>query len=893
MTRAGLWSCLLAILGVLHTSVAVRAAGADSIHIFSGLGVNNPLARRDGSDESSDGDDALIILFILATAVCGALVGIGVVFVVFYTATVVVQRLRRFVYGLDEDGVSERVRNQLLTDEDSRQSYELGRAFERQYPYGSVNTQLTAEQQEQIREKGVDAWEFVVNVDVNAMLQSKTEVLFMGGENCVQTNLPLPKRNAVYYFEVKLVEKPMDVNMWIGLATRPYPAWRMTGWNKYSTGYCTNNGNVHQNSPFKAARIGERLFVGDILGIGYQPRSGVVWFTRNGRRYKEIVSGMLYDLFPTISADGPCSFSANFGQRGFVFIEANVKRWGLGPVEGAMVPPPVYGANQNTILLEMATSPSPSPSPSQAGVQILEQGGNAADAAVAVAAALGVTEPYSTGIGGDCFCLFYSAKDKSVKGLNGSGRAPGALTIERLVNELSKGGEKVVEIPPHNVHAVTVPGAAAGWVDTVEIFGSGKLALADILEPAIALAKEGFPVSELTAPFWRDGAEVLRSASPNGHELLIDGEGPQTGQIFRNPELANTLAILAKEGKDGFYRGPIADAIVQCIRDQGGTMSHDDLAKHTSTFEQPISYGYHGHRLYECAPNGGGLAALIALGIIDTLEKERLVRPIDQMDHNSSEYLHLIIEALRLAFADARRYVCDTEFGHVPVEQLLSAGYLSQRASLFDPSRAAANVKHGVPLGGSDTVYFSVVDQEGNACSFVNSLFHGFGSGIVPRGCGFALHDRGCLFSLDPSHANCLAPGKRPYHTIIPAMVTTATGELAMSYGIMGGYNQPQAHVQVLLNILRFGASPQRALDFPRICIQVDGDGHVAVEDGVIDAAVLGLRRRGHRVVLESGINRSVFGRGQVIRQLRDARLGTRVLEGGSDPRADGQAIGR
>ncbi|KAJ2082744.1 Protein ssh4 [Coemansia sp. RSA 988] len=359
MARAGILSCLLAILGVLHTSLAVRAAAtpADGVHIFRGLSVQNSLARL---DESSDGDDALIILFILATAVCGALVGIGVVFVVFYTATIVVQRLPRFVYGLDEDGVSERVRNQLLTDEDSRQSYELGRAFERQYPYGSVDTQLTTEQQEQIREKGVDAWEFVVNVDVNAMLQSKTEVLFMGGENCVQTNLPLPKRNAVYYFEVKLVEKPMDVNMWIGLATRPYPAWRMTGWNKYSTGYCTNNGSVHQNSPFKAARIGERLLVGDILGIGYQPRSGVVWFTRNGRRYKEIVSGMLYDLFPTISADGPCSFSANFGQRGFVFIEANVKRWGLGPVEGSMVPPPVYGANQNTILLEMATSPSPS-----------------------------------------------------------------------------------------------------------------------------------------------------------------------------------------------------------------------------------------------------------------------------------------------------------------------------------------------------------------------------------------------------------------------------------------------------------------------------------------------------------------------------------------------------
>ncbi|KAJ2614300.1 hypothetical protein H4S08_001778 [Coemansia sp. RSA 1365] len=450
-----------------------------------------------------------------------------------------------------------------------------------------------------------------------------------------------------------------------------------------------------------------------------------------------------------------------------------------------------------------------------------------------------------------------------------------------------------MEIPPHSVHAVTVPGAAAGWIDAVETFGSGKLALVDILKPAIELAEEGFPVSELTSPFWRDGADLLRSASHNGHELLIDNEGPQTGQVFRNPTLANTLTKLAREGKHGFYRGPIADAIVQCIRDQGGTMSHEDLSAHTSTFEQPISYEYRGHRLYECAPNGGGLVALIALGIIDTLEKKNMVRPIDQMDHNSSEYLHLIIEALRLAFADARRYICDTEFGNVPVEELLSAKYLSRRASLFDPSHAASNVKHGIPLGGSDTVYLSVVDQEGNACSFVNSLYHGFGSGIVPRGCGFALHDRGCLFSLDPSHANCLAPGKRPYHTIIPAMVTTIDGELMMAYGIMGGYNQPQAHVQVLLNIVCFRESPQRALDVPRICIQVEDGGRVAVEDGVIEAAVEGLRRRGHHVVMETGLRRSVFGRGQIIRQHRDARLGTRVLEGGSDPRADGQAAGR
>ncbi|KAJ2600109.1 Protein ssh4 [Coemansia sp. RSA 1721] len=313
------------------------------------------LAKTSGNGSE---EDELITILILVAALCGVLFGVGLMFIAYYACMFIVRGVRSAMFGVDEDGISERIRRQLLSDEDSRQSYELGRAFERQYPYGSVNTQLTEEQQVDIREKGVGAWQFVVDLDVNAMLQSKTEVLFMGGENCVQTNLPLPKINSVYYFEVKIIEKPSDVNMWIGLATKPYPAWRMVGWNKYSVGYSVNNGKVHQNNPFKGTSVGEQLFVGDILGIGFQPRSGVVWFTRNGRRYKAISSGMLYDVFPTISADGPCSFSANFGQRGFVFIEANVKRWGFGPIEGAMLPPPIYGANQNTILLEAAAAAS-------------------------------------------------------------------------------------------------------------------------------------------------------------------------------------------------------------------------------------------------------------------------------------------------------------------------------------------------------------------------------------------------------------------------------------------------------------------------------------------------------------------------------------------------------
>ncbi|KAJ2387542.1 hypothetical protein H4S02_003315 [Coemansia sp. RSA 2611] len=530
---------------------------------------------------------------------------------------------------------------------------------------------------------------------------------------------------------------------------------------------------------------------------------------------------------------------------------------------------------------------STQPLASQAGVRILEQGGNAADAAVAVAAALGVTEPFSTGLGGDCFCLFYSARDKQVYGLNGSGRAPAALSIDRLEKEFGISGE----IPERNVHGITVPGAAAGWTDTVERFGSGAVELGEILAPAIELAEAGFPVSELTAVFWRDGTKVLQRASGDVDGLVMDGgQGPQAGQVVRNPALAQTLRLLAQHGKDGFYRGPVADAIVQSVTEQGGVLTHADLQAHTSTLDSPISYEYRGRRLHECAPNGGGLAALIALGILDVLEDTGVVS-LAAMEHNSAEYLHVLVEALRLAFVDTRRYVCDPDFGAVPVERLLSREHLTARARLFDPARAVVDVNDGAPVGGSDTVYFSVVDAAGNACSFVNSLYHGFGTGIVPRNYGFPLHDRGCLFSLDPAHANCLEPGKRPYHTIIPAMVTV-DGELSMSYGIMGGMNQPQAHVQVLLNIARFKMNAQTALDVPRFCIQVDRDGSVAVEDGVAEPTLQGLRSRGHRVFVQSGINRALFGRGQVIRVLPDSRS-ARVLEAGSDPRADGQAVGR
>ncbi|KAJ2600108.1 hypothetical protein GGF39_001937 [Coemansia sp. RSA 1721] len=548
-----------------------------------------------------------------------------------------------------------------------------------------------------------------------------------------------------------------------------------------------------------------------------------------------------------------------------------------------------YRSRRSTVYGTRYMVASTQPLASNAGVQVLEKGGNAADAAVAVAAALGVTEPFSTGIGGDCFCLFYSAKDKKVHSLNGSGRAPAGLTIERLRNEL---GLTDSEIPQHSVHGATVPGAAAGWTDTVKLFGNGKLSLAEIFEPAISLAENGFPVGELTAPFWRDGARLLLEASPNGRELLLaNGQGPSQGQVFRNPGLASTMRLLAENGSAGFYEGPVADAVIECLKAAGSVMTHEDLRMHKNAADEPDSYEYRGHRLYECAPNGSGLAALVALGIVDTLEKQGTVSPVHTMAHNSAEYLHVAIEALRLAFSDVRSCVCDPDFHAVPVAHLLNPEYLAARALLFNRNRAAADVDRGRPLGGSDTVYFTVVDAQGNACSFVNSLFHGFGTGIVPRGCGFAIHDRGCLFSLDPAHPNCLEPRKRPYHTIMPAMVT-AGNDLFMSYGIMGGFNQPQAHLQVLLNTVCFGMDPQHALDAPRICIQVEDD-RVALEEGIGKETAEALRRMGHNVYMVSGLQRSLFGRGQIIRRYIDSSSGVCVLAAGSDPRSDGQAVGR
>lgn len=543
---------------------------------------------------------------------------------------------------------------------------------------------------------------------------------------------------------------------------------------------------------------------------------------------------------------------------------------------------PVYGRNGI-----VATS---QPLATAAGLEILARGGNAADAAVAAGAALNVTEPTSTGIGGDMFALYYSADTGQVTALNGSGAAPSALTLDRLKNE----GLLAESLPPFHPHTITVPGACAGWCDLIARHGS--LSMGDVLAPAIRLAEEGFPVAPITAHFWARGADRQLKSALNGHELTIDGRAPKAGEIFRNPGLARTFKVVAERGAVGFYQGPIAESIVGVIKEAGGCMSLDDLASHVSTWEEPISVNYRGLRVYECPPNGQGITALIALNLLESFD-------LASLGTLSPEKMHLMIEALRLAFADAKWYVSDPAFSNIPVKELLSKEYANERRKLINTHHAALDISRGSPVSSSDTVYLSVVDQWGNACSFINSNYMGFGTGIVPKGWGFTLQNRGHNFSLDPNHPNALAPGKRPYHTIIPAMVTrppslTGRGDggegespgetLYASYGVMGGFMQPQGHVQVLSALHDSGLDPQSALDLPRFCIEADSaGGRVALEEGMPKETLDALQKMGHPVYEVSGYERALFGRGQVI--LRDPETG--VLCAGSDPRADGCAM--
>lgn len=524
---------------------------------------------------------------------------------------------------------------------------------------------------------------------------------------------------------------------------------------------------------------------------------------------------------------------------------------------------------------------SSQPLASQAGLSVLMEGGNAADAAVAAAAALNVTEPCSTGLGGDCFALHYDAKTRAVTALNGSGRAPAALTIALL---RSQGMEKDGRLrDPYHAHAVTVPGACAAWCDLASRHGS--LPMGRILAPAIRMAEEGFPVAPLTAHHWAAGAERQLARTPGGSALTVNGRGPLPGELFRNPGLGRALRAVAEGGAEAFYRGVVGRDIAAAVRRAGGVMEASDLEAHASTWEEPIRVEYRGHGIWECPPNGQGLAALAALSVLRGFD-------VGALPPEGAERLHLLIEAVRLGFADALRHVADPAFSPAPLEGLLSEPYARSRRALFDPARALREVPASPIPAGADTVYLCAVDGAGNACSLINSNYMGFGTGIVPEGrdgpWGFSLQNRGHNFSLDPSHPNALAPGKRPYHTIIPGMITRPDGSLWGPFGVMGGFMQPQGHVQVAVALLDDGEDPQEALDRPRFCVEPSlPDSVVRLEEGIGAEAAAGLSSRGHAVSFVSGHGRSLFGRGQVIRREADG-----VLWAGSDPRADGCAMG-
>jgi gamma-glutamyltranspeptidase/glutathione hydrolase len=503
-----------------------------------------------------------------------------------------------------------------------------------------------------------------------------------------------------------------------------------------------------------------------------------------------------------------------------------------------------------------------------AGLDALRAGGDAVDAAVTTAAALNVVEPISTGMGGDVFALVWRADERKLYALNGSGRAPAAATLEAYY---ARGLKKTDSVPSMGPLPITVPGALHAWHVLLERWG--RRTLGDALAPAIRYGYAGYPVSELIADGWARNALRMRPFPDTVETYLIDGHAPRAGEIMRIPALAKSMERIAAEGIGVFYRGEIGQAIADAVQAEGGFLTLGDLAEHTSTWVEPIFTNYRGHRAYECPPNGQGLAALLALNLAATYDLRAM---------SAADAMHVLIEAMKLAFADAYRYIADPALAHVPVEGLLSPVYTLERRRLIDMERAS-DPAPGLPSAGSDTVYLTVVDEARNAVSFINSNYEGIGSGIVGGKTGIALQNRGAGFVLDPDHPNCLAPGKRPYHTIIPAMILQ-DGRPLYSFGVMGGQMQPQGHLQVAVNLIDLEMDPQRALDAPRF--RVIGGRRVSFEPGVPADAVEELRRRGHDIIAPE--LPGTYGGGQIIQ----IDPHTDALAGGSDPRKDGCAIG-
>ena len=516
------------------------------------------------------------------------------------------------------------------------------------------------------------------------------------------------------------------------------------------------------------------------------------------------------------------------------------------------------------------------PLASQIGIDILQNGGNAIDAAIAANAALGLMEPTGNGIGGDLFAIVWIENEKKLYGLNASGRSPEDLSLEYFKENDFK------SIPAYGPLPVSVPGCVDGWFELHEKFG--KIKMRDILSPTIKYAEDGFPVSELVSYYMKNASNNFKEYPNFKETYYINDSTPEKGQIFKNSDLAKTLRVIAKKGKKGFYEGEVANSIANFIQDQGGFLSYDDLKNHKSEWIDPVSTNYRGYDVWELPPNGQGIAALQILNLLEAYD-------IKSMGFGSAEYIHHFVEAKKIAFADRAKYYADMDFNKIPVEYLISKEYADLRRKEISSESAAKRVFPG-NIENGDTIYLTTADSDGNMVSLIQSNYRGMGSGMIPTGLGFMLQDRGELFSLDQNHFNVYAPKKRPFHTIIPAFITK-DGKPFVSFGLMGGAMQPQGHAQIVINIVDFDMNLQEAGDAPRIRHQsnqqptggnmTDG-GELALESGFDYKQVRELMKKGHKIIYDLGS----FGGYQAIM----IDYINKVYYGASESRKDGNAIG-
>ena len=533
-------------------------------------------------------------------------------------------------------------------------------------------------------------------------------------------------------------------------------------------------------------------------------------------------------------------------------------------------------ATRSEVISQNGMVATSHPLASQIGIDILKEGGNAIDAAIAANAALGLMEPTGNGIGGDLFAIVWIEKEKKLYGLNASGRSPENLTLEYFKENNFK------SIPAYGPLPVSVPGCVDGWFELHNKFG--KIKMRDILSPTINYAEDGFPVTELVSYYMKVASDNFQDYPHFKETYFIDDSTPEKGQVFKNPDLANTLRTIVKNGKKGFYEGEIAHTIANFIQDQGGFLSYDDLKKHKSEWIEPVFTNYRGYDVWELPPNGQGIAALQILNLLEGYD-------IRSMGFGSADYIHHFVEAKKIAFADRAKYYADMDFNEIPVDYLISKEYADIRRKEINSENSSSTVLPG-DIENGDTIYLTTADSEGNMVSLIQSNYRGMGSGMVPNDLGFMLQDRGELFSLDENHLNVYAPKKRPFHTIIPAFITK-DGNPLISFGLMGGAMQPQGHAQIVINIIDFDMNLQEAGDAPRIRHQsnqqptggemTDG-GEVALEKGFNYKQIRELMKKGHKVIYDLGS----FGGYQAIM----IDYVNKVYFGASESRKDGSAIG-